>query len=78
MLHAVSMRHHYDLKNLNSTLLLAPQERIAEVAEILAAGLMRLAAAKSSSLSADCAESFVDIVPDQSRHANRNSGGRTR
>ena len=58
--------------------LMTPQERIAEVAEILAAGLMRLSGAKSSSLSADCADSFVDFMPDQSRHANRNSGGRTR
>ena len=57
---------------------MTPQERLAEVAEILAAGLMRLSAAKSSCLSTDCAESFVDFVPDQSRHANRNSGGRTR
>ena len=57
---------------------MTPTERLAEVAEILAAGLMRLSAAKSSSLSADCPESFVDFMPDQSRHANRNSGGRTR
>lgn len=58
--------------------LMSPAERRAEVAEILAAGLMRLSAAKSSSLSVDCAESFVDFMPDQSRHANRNLGGRTR
>ena len=57
---------------------MTPQERLAEVAEILSAGLMRLSAAKSSCLSTDCAESFVDFVPDQRRHANRNSGGRTR
>ena len=57
---------------------MTPQERLAEVAEILSAGLMRLSAAKSSSLSAHCADSFVDFMPDQSRHANRNSGGRTR
>ena len=58
--------------------LMSPAERRAEVAEILAAGLMRLSAAKSSSLSVDCAESFVDFMPGQSRHANRNLGGRTR
>ena len=58
--------------------LMSPAERRAEVAEILAAGLMRLSAAKSSSLSADCPESFVDFMPGQSRHAKRKLGGRTR
>ncbi len=57
---------------------MTPAERLAEVAEILAAGLVRLSSDKSSALSADCAESFVDFMPDQSRHATRNSGGRTR
>jgi len=58
---------------------MTPQERLAEVAEILSAGLMRLSAAKSSSLSAHCADSFVDFMPDhETVTANRNSGGRTR
>jgi hypothetical protein len=49
---------------------LTPPERIAEVGKILALGLMRLEAPKSSSLSADRGDSFVDFVPDQSGHAD--------
>ncbi len=46
------------------------EERLAEVAEILAAGLMRLRARQSSHLSADHGESSLDCVAHQSGHAN--------
>jgi hypothetical protein len=45
---------------------LTATERIAELAEILAAGLMRLQARKSSPLSHACGESSLDILADQS------------
>jgi hypothetical protein len=44
-------------------------ESLAEIAEILAAGLMRLRARKSSPKSADLRECSVDFTPDQSGHA---------
>jgi len=40
-------------------------ERLAELGQILAAGLRRLHARKSSPLSADCGDSSVDFLPDQ-------------
>jgi hypothetical protein len=43
-------------------------ERITEIAEILAAGLMRLRARESSHISADCGESFLDCGAHQSGH----------
>ena len=45
-------------------------ERLAEIAEILAAGLMRLRARQSSPLSPDSGESSLDCVAHQSGHAN--------
>ena len=45
-------------------------ERLAELGQILAAGLMRLQARQSSQLSADCGDSSVDFLPDQSGHAD--------
>ena len=48
---------------------LTPSERLTEFGQILAAGLMRLHARKSSQLSADCGDSSVDFLPDQSGHA---------
>ncbi|MDK9720423.1 MAG: hypothetical protein OEL53_04480 [Rhodospirillales bacterium] len=45
-------------------------ERLDEVAEILAVGVMRLAALKSSALSAHTRESSLDLFPYQSGHAN--------
>ena len=45
-------------------------ERLDEVAEILAAGLMRLRARQSSPLSARYGESSLDCVAYQSGHAN--------
>ena len=46
------------------------EERLDEVGQILAAGLMRLRARKSSALSADHGESCLDFSPDQSGHAD--------
>lgn len=45
--------------------------RLDEIAEILAAGLMRLRAKKSSPLSADLGESCIDLTASQSVHANQ-------
>jgi hypothetical protein len=45
-------------------------ERTAEIAEILAVGLMRLLARKSSQISPDCGESSLDCPAHQSGHAN--------
>lgn len=45
-------------------------ERLAELGQILAAGLMRLHARKSSRLSADHGDSSVDFLPDRSGHAD--------
>jgi hypothetical protein len=48
---------------------LSADERIAEIAEILAMGLMRLRARKSSPLSREHGESSLDFSPDQRGHA---------
>jgi hypothetical protein len=45
-------------------------ERLAELGEILARGLIRLHAREASLLSADGRDSFVDLPPHRSRHAN--------
>jgi hypothetical protein len=45
-------------------------ERITELGQLLALGLMRLHARKSSRLSADLGDSSVDFLPDQSGHAD--------
>src|SRR5262245_18755177 len=45
-------------------------ERITEIAEILAAGLMRLWARKSSQISADLGESSLALSGQQSGHAD--------
>jgi hypothetical protein len=44
-------------------------ERLSEVAEILALGLVRLQTRQSTPLSIHCGESSVDFTPDQSGHA---------
>jgi len=44
-------------------------ERLAKLGQLLAAGLMRLHARKSSRLSADGRDSSVDFLPDRSGHA---------
>jgi hypothetical protein len=46
------------------------EERLDEVAEILAAGLMRLMSRQSSPLSANFGESSLDCPGEQSGHAN--------
>jgi hypothetical protein len=57
---------------------LTPAERLAELGRILAAGLIRMRAKKSTPLSADGGESSVDLARTKSGHATRNSGGMTR
>jgi hypothetical protein len=52
---------------------LSPAERLAEIAEILATGLMRLRARQSSHLSPDCGESSLDCPGNQSGHADPGS-----
>jgi hypothetical protein len=49
---------------------MTPTDRLAELSQILALGLMRLHARKSSRLSADRGDSSVDFLPDQSGHAD--------
>ena len=53
--------------------LLTADERLAEIAEILATGLMRLRARKSSGISADAGECSLDVPEHQSGHANPDS-----
>jgi hypothetical protein len=48
---------------------LSATERLDEIAEILAAGLMRLRARKSTQISPDPGESSLDFSPDQRAHA---------
>jgi hypothetical protein len=48
---------------------LTVDERLAEVAKLLAAGLMRLRQRKSSSLSRDHGESLLDFSANQRGHA---------
>ncbi len=50
--------------------MMTADERLAEIAEILARGLVRLHARKSSPLSADRGDSFVDLAPHRSGHAD--------
>ena len=52
---------------------MSPAERVAEIGRILAAGLIRMKASKSSALSADRGESTVDLSGPKSGHATRNS-----
>lgn len=49
---------------------MTPAERLDEVAEILALGLMRLKANKSSGLSSPPGERSLDCPAHQSSHAN--------
>ena len=51
-------------------------KRLAELAEILARGLVRLHARKSSPLSADDRDSFVDLPPHRSGHAATLTNGK--
>lgn len=51
---------------------LFPDERLAELGSILAAGLIRMKANKSSPLSADGGESSVDFTAPKSGHTTCN------
>jgi hypothetical protein len=56
---------------------MTPAARLAEIAEILAAGLSRLKARQSSGIPADFGESSLDCPGQQSGHANvLTDGGR--
>ena len=48
---------------------MSPAERLAELASILASGLVRLRARQSSRLSGERENSFVDFTAHQSGHA---------
>jgi hypothetical protein len=48
---------------------LSAAERLAEIADILAAGLIRLKSRQSSPLSPHCGESSLDCAAHQSGHA---------
>jgi hypothetical protein len=50
---------------------LSSDERLAELADILATGLQRLRARKSSELCPDSGESSLHILPPRSGHADR-------
>ena len=56
---------------------MTPAERRAELGRILAAGLIRMRAGKSSPLSADGGDSSVDFPLPKSAHAKREQGGMT-
>lgn len=56
---------------------MSPSERLLELGRILAAGLIRMKAAKSSALSAERGKSYVDFPAVKSGHATWNSGGTT-
>lgn len=53
-------------------------ERLAELGRVLANGVIRMWAVKSSPLSADTGESSVDYAAPKSGHATRNSRSTTR
>jgi hypothetical protein len=61
-----SPKKHQQPGTLRAIQILTAEERLAEVAEILAAGLIRLRHQKSSQKSADCGEISLDILADQS------------
>ena len=55
--------------------LMSAAERLDEIAETLAAGLMRLHERKSSPFSAVTGDSLLDCPPQQSGHANPDTSG---
>jgi hypothetical protein len=55
----------------------ASGERIAEIAALLADGLLRLRAPKSSDFASECGESSLHISPDQSGDVAEIEGGET-
>jgi hypothetical protein len=52
---------------------ISADERLGEIADILASGLIRLQARKSSELSRACGESSLDCAAHQSGHTPVNS-----
>ena len=50
--------------------MMSAEERLAELGEILARGVVRLKARKSSQLSGELGDSSLDLTPDQRGHAN--------
>jgi hypothetical protein len=66
----VSMRDTWSCPNPLQPDLMTPAERLAEIGEILAAGLIRLLARKSSGLVADRGDSFLDFTADQRSHVS--------
>jgi hypothetical protein len=62
-------RYQGDMSNPLRPDLMTPAERLEEIADILAAGLMRLRARKSSQISGDPGESSLDFSPDRRGHA---------
>jgi hypothetical protein len=48
--------------------LMTPSERLAEIGEILARGLIRLRARQSRRVSDDYGDSYLDFSPDQRGH----------
>jgi hypothetical protein len=56
--------------------LMSADERLAEIVDILAAGLMRLPARKSTPLSRDSGESSLASWPGQRRHADDDQVGK--
>ncbi len=72
---ALSDRYLLRMSNALKPDLMSSEERLDEVAEILAAGLMRLMARQSTPLSADLGECSLDCPADQSGHANVLKGG---
>ena len=59
-----------EIPNLLSPDAMTAAERLAELGQILARGLIRLHAREASPLSADDGDSFVDLPPHRSGHAN--------
>lgn len=56
--------------------MMTADDRLAEIGQILALGLMRLHARKSSPLSPDRRDSFVDLLRDRSGHAATLTNGK--
>jgi hypothetical protein len=51
---------------------MSPDARLAEIAHILATGLIRMQGAKSSSFSANAGDSFLDFPAHESGHGAAN------
>ena len=67
---AGSLRYLINMINGLRPALMSPAERLAEIAEILAAGVVRLRARQSTPLLPPAGESSLDCAGEQSGHAN--------